>query len=95
MTHDEYLEYLKSPEWQQIRAWVLVFWGHRCAICGSRQSIDVHHRTYERLGHELLTDCIALCRECHALFHDQFRYPFIYNPQLGTHHDSNAVVPSL
>ena len=25
----------------------------------------VHHRTYERRGNEELTDCIALCRDCH------------------------------
>lgn len=69
MTHDEYLLYLQSLGWKRRRAWVLIFWDHRCAICNAPKP-EVHHRTYERLGHELLTDCIPLCDECHELYHE-------------------------
>jgi len=31
--------------------------------------VDIHHRTYERFGHEWLSDLIALCRNCHDLTH--------------------------
>jgi len=31
--------------------------------------LHVHHRTYERKGHELPQDLIVLCSECHELFH--------------------------
>ncbi len=42
-----------------------------CALDSShRRSINLHHRNYERLGQELDSDLIALCRDCHARFHD-------------------------
>lgn len=31
--------------------------------------LDVHHRTYERLGKERLSDVAAVCRFCHDLIH--------------------------
>ena len=66
----DYQEYLKSDKWKQTRQWILIFWGHRCAICNSKDNIQVHHRTYERLGHELTTDCLVLCDRCHELHHN-------------------------
>lgn len=68
-----YEDYLQSPEWKKRRAWVLTFWNHRCGICNRKDKLEVHHRTYERLGNELLTDLIPLCDRCHAKFHDEFR----------------------
>ena len=66
----DYREYLKSDRWKYIRDWILTFWDHRCAICNSSKSVQVHHRTYERLGHELTTDLIPLCDRCHELHHN-------------------------
>ena len=65
----KYQDYLMSDEWEVKRERVLTFWKHRCALCYSDIDINVHHRTYERLGHELLTDLIPLCAECHKNFH--------------------------
>ena len=69
MNQVDYRLYLQSPEWQKKRKWVLSFWGDRCALCNSPDSVERHHRTYARLGHELLTDLIALCDPCHDRFH--------------------------
>lgn len=66
----DYKEYIKSDKWKRIRAWILIFWDHRCAVCNSKESVNVHHRTYERLGNELTTDCIVLCDDCHKLHHN-------------------------
>lgn len=30
-----------------------------------RQTLEIHHKTYERLGHELDEDLVALCWTCH------------------------------
>lgn len=65
-----YSEYLKTPHWQAMRQKVLAYWDNRCAICSSDKRIDVHHRTYDRRGRELLTDLIPLCRSCHQTFHE-------------------------
>lgn len=61
----KYLEYLKSEHWLEFKRTLAEFWDHRCALCNSDQKCDGHHRTYERLGKELLTDCVLLCRKCH------------------------------
>jgi hypothetical protein len=29
----------------------------------------VHHKTYERLGNELIEDCQVLCEQCHYKLH--------------------------
>jgi 5-methylcytosine-specific restriction endonuclease McrA len=43
---------------------------NKCELCGKRVPLDVHHRTYDRYGDELVDDLIALCRECHARHHN-------------------------
>lgn len=69
-----YDEYIQSPEWQAKREKVLIFWSGRCALCNSPRMVEVHHRTYERLGHELLTDLIPLCDTCHERHHEFMRF---------------------
>lgn len=64
-----YQEYLKSPEWAATRRWALERAEHRCQVCNSDGPLDVHHRTYERLGHEWPSDLTVLCRDCHGLYH--------------------------
>lgn len=60
-----YQAYLQTPHWKAFANKVRAFWDCRCAFCYSAEPLDVHHRTYDRLGHEELTDCIALCHKCH------------------------------
>ncbi len=65
-----YKDYLLSPEWQAKRKEALRLAGYRCQVCYAGDvTLDVHHRTYKRLGHELITDLIVLCRPCHDIFH--------------------------
>lgn len=71
----EYAEYLQTPAWRERRAERLRFAGHRCEVCNAGGRLEVHHRTYERLGRELMTDLVALCRECHRLFSDRMPKP--------------------
>jgi hypothetical protein len=68
-----YEEYLRSPEWQIRRAEALDDAGHHCQVCNSVKQLDVHHRTYERLGFEEPADVVVLCRVCHEIFHRQGR----------------------
>jgi len=67
---DDYAAYLESAHWHEVRRRCLWRWDYRCAVCHSAQFVDVHHRTYKRLGRERDTDVIALCRKCHTLFHE-------------------------
>ena len=67
----DYHDYLQSNEWKRRRKIALKFWNHKCSLCNGGKNLDVHHRTYERLGKENLNDLIVLCRSCHKLFHDR------------------------
>jgi hypothetical protein len=64
-----YKEYLKTTEWAVLRRIKLQEANHRCQVCNGDGELHVHHRTYERIRMELLTDLIVLCADCHRLFH--------------------------
>ena len=69
----DYNEYMRSVQWKKKRHQVLIYWGNKCGMCYKPGRLEVHHRTYERLGAELITDLIPLCEECHTKFHDTTR----------------------
>jgi len=64
----DYWVYLRSAEWAEFRRGVLDRAGGRCQVCNAAVPLQVHHRTYERLGAELPEDVLALCDSCHVLF---------------------------
>ena len=70
MNREQYQAHLKTDHWQQVRLLALEAAGHRCQVCNSPDQLDVHHRTYERLGHEDLSDLTVLCGTCHGIFHE-------------------------
>jgi hypothetical protein len=65
-----YRLYLQTPEWAERAARARDTAGHRCWLCNTDESLEVHHRTYERRGAERDDDLIALCATCHGLFHE-------------------------
>jgi 5-methylcytosine-specific restriction endonuclease McrA len=75
---DRYTSYLATAHWVRKREEALQAAGYRCERCGfygqrdqdgRRHGLDVHHLTYERLGHEHLADLETLCRTCHREEH--------------------------
>lgn len=63
--------YLKSVHWQDLRYKKLDKAGYQCEKCGAKNVIlDTHHKTYKRLGFELMRDLEVLCRSCHNEEHD-------------------------
>ncbi len=71
MTSREYREvYLRSEHWAATRLQALDAADYRCRVCNAEHGLDVHHRTYERLGAERPDDLTVLCRRCHSRFHD-------------------------
>jgi hypothetical protein len=61
----DYHEYLASREWAALRERVRERSGNRCERCFNAPQHAVHHLTYERAGHEELTDLMAICNPCH------------------------------
>lgn len=66
-----YREYLLTEHWQETRERALWRADRQCRLCSSTEDLNVHHRTYERLGCEHNNDLTVLCRDCHAKFHDK------------------------
>lgn len=62
---DFYLHYLNSAEWRKTRNAALQRGGWRCDRCGRKRDLNVHHRSYERLGAEWPDDLEVLCADCH------------------------------
>ena len=51
----EYVEYMKSDEWQKIKHSRLEIDHYSCVMCGYSKKPEilmVHHLNYKRLGHE-------------------------------------------
>lgn len=69
MNAKDYAEYLQTAHWKKMSANAKQKAGYRCQVCNSPRSLDVHHRTYERLGYERPEDVICLCHDCHATYH--------------------------
>ena len=70
MNKEEYAEYLKSDHWKKVREAAIDRAVNRCQLCGeSCDKFDVHHNTYDNLSNEEDRDVIALCRDCHSLYH--------------------------
>jgi len=67
--HDEYIAYLNTPQWQLLRRLKIEEAKGRCEVCMGKENLQVHHRTYERLFRESLSDLTVLCDACHELYH--------------------------
>jgi 5-methylcytosine-specific restriction endonuclease McrA len=69
----DYARYLRSAQWAYLRRYKLYSAGWRCESCGRRTRLEVHHRTYQRLGAERLEDLQVLCERCHSAKHPDNR----------------------
>ncbi len=58
-----------------MRAAALAWAQERCQVCYSPDDLDVRHRTYARLGHELVSDLTVLCATCRGRYADRLPAP--------------------
>jgi hypothetical protein len=66
-----YQDYVRSPEWRQLRKQVLIRANGRCERCGLlARPLTIHHLTYERFRNERPTDLQVICNPCHAIADD-------------------------
>jgi hypothetical protein len=66
-----YSEYLKTPHWKDVRKryWNCKLHRRTCYACGSNDNLQVHHKSYRRIGNEHLNDLCLLCDNCHRETH--------------------------
>lgn len=70
-------DYLKSAKWDTLRKAILKRDSYTCQGCHSTSvSLEVHHISYIRLGSELPSDLISVCRSCHQAIHDTHGYDY-------------------
>lgn len=66
-----YVLYIQSNHWKRIK----VLFKHgphhkgKCYVCGSTEKLELHHKTYEWIGHENMNDLQELCVLCHGFVH--------------------------
>lgn len=76
--------YLKSEQWQNVRAEVLARDGAKCFLCGQfGLSNDVHHKQYPSNVWETKAEhCITLCRKCHHKIHVITKHGIVLDEKL-------------
>jgi Mrr restriction endonuclease-like protein len=63
-------DYLDSPEWQRTRVAALERAEHRCSRDRRhKDQLEVHHDVRVRIGAELPSDLVVLCRSCYEQHH--------------------------
>ena len=68
-----YAAYITSEHWGRVKARYRKSKFPQCCVVCDRPDVDLHHRTYKRLGHEWLQDLQPLCRDHHKAVHDMMR----------------------
>ncbi len=64
-----YVEYMASDDWQRRRDRYTMEHDYACHRCRAHEGLQLHHRTYARLGAELDGDLCWLCESCHGIQH--------------------------
>ena len=64
-----YEDYISSAGWEKRRADYFAGHARKCFACGARDKIQLHHKTYARMGRELDEDLMPLCERCHSEVH--------------------------
>ena len=65
----QYGNYLASPEWHAIRRKIIDASRGICEYCRTSPAVQVHHKTYDRVGQERMEDLSAVCLKCHQQLH--------------------------
>lgn len=68
----EYQYYLRSDAWEEKKKQVFERDGYRCVLCNA-EATQCHHKHYENIGKELLSDLASMCESCHYATHERLR----------------------
>jgi 5-methylcytosine-specific restriction endonuclease McrA len=66
-----YQDFLESPYWKTIAAYVKWLRGGRCQMCDTDKGLQAHHKSYKHKGqeHKHLEDLVVICGDCHTKHH--------------------------
>lgn len=68
---DRYRKYIASDAWRKKAEARKEIDGHKCALCGKTEGLQVHHIHYRTFMNENVEqDLITLCKDCHYGVHE-------------------------
>lgn len=79
----DYQEYITSPRWRRLRNAYIVVYKSRCWCCTKQHHprlLNLHHLSYERLGHEADGDLELCCLKCHNDIHATHKLSHPFQP---------------
>ncbi len=79
----DYNTYIRSWVWNAVKKSYFTRNKKVCAACNASSYIVLHHINYGRLGKELDSDLIALCRGCHNELHETHGRAAVMKGQLA------------
>lgn len=65
----KYHLYMASKKWRKRCKDFYDKYGRACAVCGTSESLNIHHMAYTHLGNELDEELAVLCELHHKEFH--------------------------
>lgn len=65
-----YETYLESSHWKNFKKSYYILHEKKCAVCGTKLNINLHHKHYKSLGEESFDDVIPLCYDHHTRLHE-------------------------
>ena len=94
-----YEHYVKTDCWSLRRKAYLKI-HNWCEVCSRFGELQIHHLSYERLGHEHDDDLLAVCDSCHRTFHGLPGTPRTWIEQVVSHmvcgeHKKNRILEML
>jgi len=62
---ERYNRRIRSTQWKNLKRDLIRLRGNQCERCAGVTALELHHKTYERLGFEQPSDLELLCYDCH------------------------------
>lgn len=70
-----YRLFLCTGYWRIVSGYINYINHGKCEMCGGKEKINIHHKTYENRGKEIfhLEDLQCLCKTCHQTVHNNMK----------------------
>lgn len=80
MNRHEYLKYIQSDHWKELRTLKAQTAGKKCIVCGVTYPLHCHHIRYKNFTDCTLDDLVMLCEAHHDILHRSIKV-FGHNPE--------------
>lgn len=69
----KYQSYIRSDKWKKKKEERLKKDNYICLNCGSKEKLEIHHKNYNSLYNEDISDLKTLCEKCHKKITEKTR----------------------